>query len=79
MLFGEKKLVEESKSDFAEAIREQLDKIKASSSFSSKIQIAPVSAQSSKIGVLEQDHMSIASSDLEAFIEEPIPKANKIH
>ena len=34
------KLVQESKSDFAKAIREQLDRIQASSS-SSKVQIAP--------------------------------------
>ena len=47
------KLVQESKSDFAKAIREQLDRIEASSSSSTKIQIAPDSAQSSKIGVLE--------------------------
>ncbi|KAH9699195.1 hypothetical protein KPL71_024251 [Citrus sinensis] len=73
------KFVQESKSDFAKAIREQLDRIEASSSSSSKVQIALDSAQSSKIGVLEQDSMSIASSDVEAFTEEPIPKANKIH
>ncbi|KAH9762356.1 hypothetical protein KPL70_000784 [Citrus sinensis] len=72
------KLVHESKSDFAKAIKEQLDRIEASSS-SSKIQIAPDSAQSSKIGVLEQDNVSIASSDIEAFKEELISKANKIH
>ncbi|KAH9751593.1 hypothetical protein KPL71_014352 [Citrus sinensis] len=72
------KLVQESKSDFAKAIRDQLDRIEASSS-SSKNQIAPDSAQSSKIGVLEHDNMSIASSDIEAFKDEPIPKANKIH
>ena len=35
--------------------------------------------QSSKIGVLEHDQVSIASSDLEAFEDEPNPKANKIH
>ncbi|KAH9769863.1 hypothetical protein KPL71_012168 [Citrus sinensis] len=46
------KLVQESKSDFAKAIRDQLDRIEASSS-SSKIQIAPDSAQSSRIGVLD--------------------------
>ncbi|KAH9686635.1 hypothetical protein KPL70_014425 [Citrus sinensis] len=73
------KLVQESKSDFAKAIREQLDRIEAASSSSSKVQIAPDTPQSSKIGVLEQDQMSIASSDIEAFKEEPIPKANKIH
>ncbi|KAH9792212.1 hypothetical protein KPL71_004030 [Citrus sinensis] len=73
------KLVQESKSDFAKTIKEQLDRIEASSSSSSKIQIAPDSAQSSKIGVLEQDNVSIASSDIEAFQEEPVPKANKIH
>ncbi|KAH9781408.1 hypothetical protein KPL71_008453 [Citrus sinensis] len=77
------KLVHESKSDFAKSIREQLDRIKAASSSSSKAQIAPDTPQSSKIGVLEQDQMSdqtsIASSDIEAFKEEPIPKANKIH
>ncbi|KAH9698194.1 hypothetical protein KPL71_023924 [Citrus sinensis] len=81
------KLVQESKSDFAKAIREQLDRIEAASSSSSKIQIAPDTPQSSKIdtpqlsriGVLDQDQVSIASSDLEAFTEEPIPKANKIH
>ncbi|KAH9768677.1 hypothetical protein KPL71_011689 [Citrus sinensis] len=73
------KLVHESKSDFAKAIREQLDRIEAASSSSSKVQIAPDSAQSSKIGVLEQDSMSIASSDVDAFTEEPVPKANKIH
>ena len=73
------KLVQQAKSNFAKAIREQLDRIKVSSSSSSKVQIAPDSAQSSKIGVLEQDQMSIASSDIEAFKEEPIPKANKIH
>ncbi|KAH9723914.1 hypothetical protein KPL70_007306 [Citrus sinensis] len=60
------------------AIRDQLDRIEASSS-SSKVQIAPDSAQSSKIGVLEQDNMSIASSDIEAFKEEPVSKATKIH
>ncbi|KAH9657342.1 hypothetical protein KPL70_023038 [Citrus sinensis] len=73
------KLVHESKSDFAKAIREQLDKIEAASSSSSKVQIAPDTPQSSKIGVLEHDQMFIASSDLEAFKEEPTPKANKIH
>ncbi|KAH9703711.1 hypothetical protein KPL70_011194 [Citrus sinensis] len=73
------KLVQESKSDFSKAIKEQLDRIEASSSSSSKIQIAPDSAQSSKIGVLEQDNVSIASSDIEAFKEEPVSKANKIH
>ncbi|KAH9650293.1 hypothetical protein KPL70_026323 [Citrus sinensis] len=73
------KLIQESKSDFAKAIREQLDRIKASSSSSSKIQIALDSAQSSKIGVLEQDDISIAFSDIEAFKEEPVSKANKIH
>ncbi|KAH9750397.1 hypothetical protein KPL71_013864 [Citrus sinensis] len=74
------KLVQESKSDFAKAIREQLDRIEAASSSSSKVQIAPDTPQSSKIGVLEQDDQtSIASSDIEAFKEEPIPKANKIH
>ncbi|KAH9802080.1 hypothetical protein KPL71_001245 [Citrus sinensis] len=74
------KLVQESKSDFAKAIREQLDRIEATSSSSSKVQIAPDTPQSSKIGVLEQDQMSIASSDIEAFKEEPsTPKANKIH
>ena len=72
------KLIQESKTDFAKAIRDQLDRIEASSS-SSKVQIAPDSAQSNKIGVLEQDDMSIASSDIEAFKEEPAPKANKIH
>ncbi|KAH9676471.1 hypothetical protein KPL70_019168 [Citrus sinensis] len=65
------KLVQESKSDFAKAIREQLDRIEAASSSSSKVQIAPDTPQSSKIGVLEQDQMSIASSDIEAFKEEP--------
>ncbi|KAH9703739.1 hypothetical protein KPL70_011208 [Citrus sinensis] len=73
------KLVHESKSDFAKAIREQLDTIEAASSSSSKVQIAPDTPQSSKIGVLEQDQVSIASSDLEAFTEEPVSKANKIH
>ncbi|KAH9783347.1 hypothetical protein KPL71_009275 [Citrus sinensis] len=73
------KLVQESKSDFAKGIREQLDRIEAASSSSSKVQIAPDTPQSSKIGVLEHDQMSIASSDIEAFKEEPIPKANKIH
>ncbi|KAH9752640.1 hypothetical protein KPL71_014772 [Citrus sinensis] len=73
------KLAHESKSDFAKAIREQLDRIEASSSASSKIQIAPDSAQSSKIGVLEQDQVSIASLDIEAFTNEPIHNANKIH
>ncbi|KAH9697601.1 hypothetical protein KPL71_023672 [Citrus sinensis] len=75
------KLVQESKSDFAQAIKEQLDRIEASSSFAStsKVQIAPDSAQSSKIGVLEQDQSSIASFDIEAFKDESIPKANKIH
>ncbi|KAH9718016.1 hypothetical protein KPL71_022055 [Citrus sinensis] len=77
------KLVLESKSDFAKAIREQLDRIEAASSSSNKVQIAPDTPQSSKIGVLEQDkmsdQMSITSSDIEAFKEEPIPKANKIH
>ena len=47
------KLVHESKSDFAKAIREQLDRIEAASSSSSKVQIAPNTPQSSKIGVLE--------------------------
>ncbi|KAH9735729.1 hypothetical protein KPL71_017843 [Citrus sinensis] len=73
------KLVQESKSDFAKAIREQLDRIEAASSSSSKVQIALDTPQSSKIGVLEHDQMSIASSDLEAFKEKHIPKANKIH
>ncbi|KAH9803220.1 hypothetical protein KPL71_001681 [Citrus sinensis] len=74
------KLVQESKSDFAKAIREQLDRIEAASSSSSKVQIALDTPQSSKIGVLEQDQLSIASSDIEAFKEEPsTPKANKIH
>ncbi|KAH9716045.1 hypothetical protein KPL71_021316 [Citrus sinensis] len=75
------RLVQESKSDFAKAIREQLDRIEAASSSSSKIQIAPDTPQSSKIGVLDlDDQSSIASSDLEAFKEEPsTPKANKIH
>ncbi|KAH9681838.1 hypothetical protein KPL71_027108 [Citrus sinensis] len=81
------KLAQESKSDFAKAIREQLDRIEAASSSSSKVQIAPDTPQSSKIdtpqlsriGVLDQDQVSIASSDVEAFTEEPIPKANKIH
>ncbi|KAH9776544.1 hypothetical protein KPL71_006740 [Citrus sinensis] len=73
------KLVQESKSDFVKAIRDQLDRIEASYS-SSKVQIAPDSAQSSKIGVLEHDNVSIASLDIEAFKEEPsAPKANKIH
>ncbi|KAH9697135.1 hypothetical protein KPL71_023486 [Citrus sinensis] len=75
------RLVQESKSDFAKAIREQLDRIEAASSSSSKLQIAPDTPQSSKIGVLDlDDQSSIASSDLEAFKEEPsTPKANKIH
>ncbi|KAH9649498.1 hypothetical protein KPL70_026002 [Citrus sinensis] len=74
------KLVQESKSDFAKAIREQLDRIEAASSSSSKAQIAPDTPQSSKIGVLEKDDQtSIASSDVEAFQEESTPKANKIH
>ncbi|KAH9689129.1 hypothetical protein KPL70_015376 [Citrus sinensis] len=73
------RLVQESKSDFAKAIREQLDRIEAVSSSSSKVQIAPDTPQSSKIRVLEQDQMSTTSSDIEAFKEEPIPKANKIH
>ncbi|KAH9750856.1 hypothetical protein KPL71_014042 [Citrus sinensis] len=74
------KLVQESKSDFAKAIKEQLDRIEASSFAStSKVQIAPDSAQSSKIGVLEHDQSSIASSDIEAFKDESIPKSNKIH
>ncbi|KAH9801918.1 hypothetical protein KPL71_001205 [Citrus sinensis] len=61
-------------------IRDQLDRIEAASSSSSKVQIAPDTPQSSKIGVLEQDQMSIASSNIEAFKEEPsTPKANKIH
>ena len=72
------KLVQESKSDFAKTIREQLDRIKAFSS-SNKIQIAPDTPQSSKIGVLEQDQMFITSFDIEAFKEELVPKANKIH
>lgn len=58
------KLVQESKSDFTKAVREQLDRIEAASSSSSKIQIAPDTPQSSKIGVLEQDQMSTTSSDL---------------
>ncbi|KAH9780821.1 protein kinase domain-containing protein [Citrus sinensis] len=41
--------------------------------------IAPDTPQSSKIGVLNLDQVSIASSDLEAFTEEPVPEANKIH
>ncbi|KAH9734495.1 hypothetical protein KPL71_017395 [Citrus sinensis] len=47
----------------------------------SKIQIAPDTPQFSKIGVLEQDQMSIASSDIEAFKDDepPTSKANKIH
>ena len=54
--------------------------MEAASSSSSKVQIAPDTPQSSKIGVLEQDQSSIASSDIDAFHEEPsIPKANKIH
>ncbi|KAH9764271.1 hypothetical protein KPL70_001464 [Citrus sinensis] len=73
------KLVQESKSNFAKAIREQLDRIEVASSSSSKVQIVPDTPQSSKIGVLEQDQMSIASSDIEAFTEEPVSKANKIH
>ncbi|KAH9705078.1 hypothetical protein KPL70_011737 [Citrus sinensis] len=74
------KLANESKSDFTKAIREQLDRIEAASSSSSKVQIAPDTPQSSKIGVLEKDDQtSIASSDLEAFTEEPVSKANKIH
>ncbi|KAH9799309.1 hypothetical protein KPL71_000312 [Citrus sinensis] len=74
------KLVQESKSYFAKAIGEQLDRIEAASSSSSKVQIAPDTPQSSKIGVLEKDDQtSIASSDVEAFQEEPTPKANKIH
>ncbi|KAH9671332.1 putative ribonuclease H protein [Citrus sinensis] len=74
------KLVHESKSDFAKAIREQLDRIEVASSSSSKVQIAPDTPQSSKIGVLEKDDQtSIASFDLEAFTEEPVSKANKIH
>ncbi|KAH9792266.1 hypothetical protein KPL71_004053 [Citrus sinensis] len=72
------RFVHESKSDFAKAIREQLDRIEAASSSSSKVQIAPDTPQSSKIGVLNLDQVSIASSDLEAFTEEPVPKANKI-
>ncbi|KAH9681061.1 hypothetical protein KPL71_026797 [Citrus sinensis] len=72
------RLVHESKSDFAKAIREQLDRIEAASSSSSKVQIAPDTPQSSKIGVLNLDQVSFASSDLEAFTEEPVPKANKI-
>ncbi|KAH9699238.1 hypothetical protein KPL71_024266 [Citrus sinensis] len=44
------KLVHESKSDFSKAIREQLDRIEATSSSSSKVQIAPDTPQSSKIG-----------------------------
>ncbi|KAH9698350.1 hypothetical protein KPL71_023981 [Citrus sinensis] len=40
---------------------------------------APDTPQSSKIGVLEHDQVSIASSDLETFKDEPTPKANKIH
>ncbi|KAH9781070.1 hypothetical protein KPL71_008326 [Citrus sinensis] len=73
------KLVQESKSDFAKAIREQLDRIEAASSSSSKVQIAPDTPQSSKIGVLEHDQTSVTSSDLEAFKEEYVPKTNKIH
>ncbi|KAH9681064.1 hypothetical protein KPL71_026798 [Citrus sinensis] len=72
------RLVHESKSDFAKAIREQLDRIEAASSSSSKVQIAPDTPQSSKIGVLNLDQVSFASSNLEAFTEEPVPKANKI-
>ncbi|KAH9802434.1 hypothetical protein KPL71_001381 [Citrus sinensis] len=74
------KLAQESKSDFAKAIREQLDRIEAASFSSSKVQIAPDTPQSSKIGVLEHDDQtSIASSDLEALKNDSIPKANKIH
>ncbi|KAH9696438.1 hypothetical protein KPL71_023162 [Citrus sinensis] len=65
--------------DFAKVIREQLDRIEAASSSSSKVQIAPDTPQSSKIGVLEHDQTSVTSSDLEAFKEEPVPKTNKIH
>ncbi|KAH9669453.1 hypothetical protein KPL70_021795 [Citrus sinensis] len=46
------KLVQESKLDFAKAIREQLDRIEAASSSSSKVQIAPDTPQSSKIGIM---------------------------
>ena len=55
-----------------------MDRIEASSS-SSKVQIAPDGAQSSKISVLEQDNVSIVSSDIEAFKEELVSKVNKIH
>ncbi|KAH9669771.1 hypothetical protein KPL70_021933 [Citrus sinensis] len=69
------KLVQESKSDFAKAIRDQLDRIEASSS-SSKVQIVLNLARL----VYWNMTMSIASSDIKAFIDEPsAPKANKIH
>ncbi|KAH9762669.1 hypothetical protein KPL70_000885 [Citrus sinensis] len=72
-------IIQQNNFYFAKAIRDQLDRIEASSS-SSKVQITPDSAQSSKIGVLEYNNVSIASSDIEAFKEEPsVPKANKIH
>ena len=70
-IYSSQRLVHESKSDFAKAIREQLDRIEAASSSSSKVQIAPDTPQSSsKIGVLEHDQMSIASSNIDAFQEE---------
>ncbi|KAH9795991.1 hypothetical protein KPL71_005389 [Citrus sinensis] len=57
----------------------QQNNFSSSSASTSKVQIAPDSAQSSKIGVLEQDQSSIVSYDIEAFKDESIPKANKIH
>ncbi|KAH9802585.1 hypothetical protein KPL71_001451 [Citrus sinensis] len=51
------RLVQESKSDFAKAIREQLDRIEAASSSSSKAQIAPDTPQSSKIGILDKTQL----------------------
>ncbi|KAH9780822.1 protein kinase domain-containing protein [Citrus sinensis] len=59
-----------SKSDSDKKIKEPIFK---------PFQIAPDTPQSSKIGVLNLDQVSIASSDLEAFTEEPVPEANKIH
>jgi len=57
------KLVQDSKSDFVKAIHKQLEKIESTSSFSKKVKIAPDTPQSSgKIGALDHDQSSIASS-----------------
>ncbi|KAH9658023.1 hypothetical protein KPL70_023328 [Citrus sinensis] len=56
------KLVQESKSDFAKAIREQLDRIEATSSSFSKIQIAPDTPQSNNMpSALNQSRYNASS------------------